>query len=179
MSKKLSVKPGEITRSASTAAIVVAAGFLVFGLVLVTVGFRESANEPALRLLLLLFGVIWAAACIGIIVFNARLLNRKEAPDRNRCSRSKQGETAGQEKARAILIRASASSRAFGRKGLSRKTSIDANAARSWGRSGSSPRGRSNCCHDRTGGDARHGRDHVSQERPLDVRGIPSGRAGR
>ena len=59
------------------AAIVVAAGFLVFGLVLVTVGFRESANEPALRLLLLLFGVIWAAACIGIIVFNARLLNRK------------------------------------------------------------------------------------------------------
>ncbi|MEK6698481.1 MAG: SHOCT domain-containing protein [Nitrospirota bacterium] len=77
MSKKLSVKPGEITRSASTAAIVVAAGFLVFGLVLVTVGFRESANEPALRLLLLLFGVIWAAACIGIIVFNARLLNRK------------------------------------------------------------------------------------------------------
>ena len=77
MSKKLSVKPGEITRSASTAAIVVAAGFLVFGLVLASVGFRENGNEPVLRFLILLFGVIWAAACVGIIVFNARLLGRK------------------------------------------------------------------------------------------------------
>jgi hypothetical protein len=79
MSKKLSVKPGELTRPASIVAIVVAAGFLMFGLVLVTVGFQENESEPALRLLILLFGLIWAVACIGIIVFNARLLNRRRS----------------------------------------------------------------------------------------------------
>ena len=77
MSKKLSVKPGELTRPASIVAIVVAAGFLIFGLVLASVGFRENENEPVLRLLSLLFGLIWVAGCIGLIVLNARLLNRK------------------------------------------------------------------------------------------------------
>jgi hypothetical protein len=77
MSKKLSVKPGELTRPASIVAIVVAAGFLIFGLVLASVGFRENENEPVLRLLILLFGLIWVAVCIGLIVLNARLLNRK------------------------------------------------------------------------------------------------------
>ncbi len=77
MSKKLSVKPGELARPASILAIVVAAVFLIFGLVLASVGFRENGNEPVLRLLILLFGLIWVAVCIGLIVFNARLLNRK------------------------------------------------------------------------------------------------------
>lgn len=75
MSEKFQLKPGGIVARQAKAGIVVAALFLIFGLVFAGVVLRESSSsEPGMSLLIGAFFLIWVVVCLVLIVSFARVL---------------------------------------------------------------------------------------------------------
>lgn len=80
--RKTHVTPGRVMKMQARAGIVVAGLFLLFGLALGLVVYRETPrSETGLSLLLLGFLLIWSAGCVTLIVFYGRLLRRHSRPD--------------------------------------------------------------------------------------------------
>lgn len=78
MTRKVHVTPGGLTAMQAKIGIVVAAFFLLFGLVFgAVVGLETPASEVGLRLLQGGFLLLWVVGCIAMIVFYARLLAKK------------------------------------------------------------------------------------------------------
>lgn len=78
MTRKVHVTPGGLTAMQAKIGIVVAALFLLFGLIFgAVVGLETPASEGGLRLLQGGFLLLWVVGCIAMIVFYARLLTKK------------------------------------------------------------------------------------------------------
>lgn len=77
--RKVHVTPGGLTTLQAKIGIVVAALFLLLGLVFgVVVGLENtSSSEGGLMILQGVFLLIWVVVCLSIIVFYARLLSKK------------------------------------------------------------------------------------------------------
>ncbi len=84
MVRKVHVTPGKLSRLQAKFGILVAALFLVFGVVLVGSGWQEvGAAEVGLLVALGLFATIWIVACASIIVLFTRVLRRSPEPGAN------------------------------------------------------------------------------------------------
>ncbi len=75
MSEKIQLKPGGIVARQAKAGIVVAALFMLFGLVFAGVVLGEQgSSEPGMSLLVGAFFLIWVVVCLVLIVSFARVL---------------------------------------------------------------------------------------------------------
>lgn len=84
MSRKVHVTPGSLTALQARAGLVVAVLFLLFGVVFMAAVIHEtSASEVGLLTVQAAFLLIWLAVCVSLIVFFARLLSGRKAPQQN------------------------------------------------------------------------------------------------
>lgn len=77
MTQKVSITPGKLSKAQAKVGIVVAALFLLFGLVFGFVVLQETpASEGGLIILIGGFFLLWAVVCIAMIVFYVRILSK-------------------------------------------------------------------------------------------------------
>jgi hypothetical protein len=82
MKRNISVAPGKMTSLQAKIGIVVISLFLLFGLILAPVALNDTSGEdPGFYIAIGAFFLIWNVACIGMIVFFARLIKAaKDSP---------------------------------------------------------------------------------------------------
>lgn len=81
MTRKVYINPGGLTLLQAKVGIVVVALFLVFGLVFGFIVLKETPDsESGQKLVIGTFFLIWAVACISILVLFGRVLSKQKNP---------------------------------------------------------------------------------------------------
>lgn len=77
MPDKVHITPGSLNKTQARVGIVVAALFLLFGLVFGFVVLQETpGSEGGLKILIGGFFLLWAVVCISMIIFYVRMLSK-------------------------------------------------------------------------------------------------------